>query len=68
MEKKDQENIKPVISDLKLKSYFCPHCNKFLMKGDVKKLNMTCPHCQKLINADEDELLKPETLNGKMEE
>ena len=58
MEKKDQEKIQPTKNNLKLKSYFCPHCQKFLMKGDVKRLNMTCPNCQKLINADEDELLK----------
>ena len=67
MEKKDQENIQPIKGDQKLKSYFCPHCQKFLMKGDVKRLNMTCPNCQKLINADEDELLKPETVSEEME-
>ncbi|MBL6992385.1 hypothetical protein [Desulfobacula sp.] len=34
-----------------LKDYRCPHCNKFLFKGDVKKLNMACHHCQKWISA-----------------
>ena len=41
----------------KLKTYYCPHCQKSLMKGDVKRLNMTCPNCHKLINAKGDELL-----------
>ncbi len=40
-----------------LKSYYCPHCEKVIMKGDVKKLNMPCPYCQKMINADEVDLL-----------
>ena len=42
---------------IKSKIYYCPHCRKSLMKGDVKRLNMTCPHCYKLINAEEEELL-----------
>jgi len=41
----------------KLKTYYCPHCKKVLMKGDVKRLKMNCQHCHKLINAKEDELL-----------
>jgi len=41
----------------KSKTYYCPHCRKSLMKGDVRRLNMTCPHCSKLINAEEEELL-----------
>jgi len=44
----------------KSKTYYCPHCKKVLMKGDVKRLNMICQHCHKLVNAREDELLKPE--------
>ncbi len=41
----------------KLKSYYCPHCKKFLMDGNVKKLNMPCPYCQKMINAEEVDLV-----------
>ncbi len=41
----------------KSKTYYCPHCRKPLMKGDVKKLNMICPDCNKLIDAKGDELL-----------
>ncbi|MCP4719221.1 MAG: hypothetical protein GY860_07165 [Desulfobacteraceae bacterium] len=44
----------------KSKIYYCPHCWKLLMKGDVKKLNMVCPHCHKFINAKGDELLDQE--------
>jgi len=54
----NNENIQPIQSSSKLKSYFCPHCQKLLMRGDVKKLNMNCPHCQKLINADGKDLHK----------
>ena len=41
------------------KAYYCPHCQKPLIKGDVKRLNMTCPNCYKMINAKGDELLNP---------
>ncbi len=41
----------------KSKIYYCPHCRKPVMKGDVKRLNMTCPNCHKLIDAIGDELL-----------
>jgi len=44
----------------KLKLYYCPHCQKLLMKGNVKRLKMNCPHCHELVNAREDELLKSE--------
>ncbi len=47
----------PVESDPKSKSYFCPHCKKIIMKGDVKRLSMTCPNCLELVEADEEELL-----------
>ncbi len=46
------EKIQPIQSDSKLKSYFCPHCQKLLMKGHVKRLKMACPNCQKMIDAD----------------
>ncbi len=46
-------------SDPKLKSYYCPHCNKLIMKGDVKRLSMTCPHCLELVEADGEELTSP---------
>lgn len=65
MEKKDQEKVQPIQSVSNLKSYYCPFCQKFLMKGDVKRLNMTCPNCQKLINKDEKELLKPDIMDEK---
>ncbi len=42
------------------KTYYCPHCKKVLMKGDVKRLKMNCPHCHELVNASEDKLLNPE--------
>ncbi len=48
-------------SDPNLKEYRCPHCNKFLLKGNIKKLNMVCHHCNKMINADESELLINDT-------
>lgn len=59
------ENIQPIQSSSKLKSYFCPHCKKLLMKGDVKTLSMSCPNCQKMIDSDEDDLL--EINNGNEE-
>ena len=51
--------IPPLESSPELKAYYCPHCGRFLFKGNVKKLNMVCHHCQKLISADESELMKP---------
>jgi acetyl-CoA carboxylase beta subunit len=39
------------------KTYYCPHCQKPLMKGDVKRFNMACPNCHKSIDAKGDELL-----------
>jgi uncharacterized Zn finger protein (UPF0148 family) len=48
-------------NDPALKEYHCPHCKRFLFKGNVKKLNMVCHHCQKMISADEKDLIKPET-------
>ena len=47
-------------TSVEIKSYFCPHCKKLLMKGNVKSLSMACPNCQKLIDSDEEELLKSE--------
>ena len=52
--------IPPMQDDPALKSYYCPHCDWFLFKGNVQKLSMVCHHCQKLIIADEDILVKPE--------
>ena len=52
--------IPPIQSDSNLKDYRCPHCNKFLFKGNVKELNMVCHHCQKMIRIDENELSKSE--------
>jgi len=44
----------------KLKEHRCPHCDKFLFKGNVQKLNMVCHHCQKMIRVDGNELVKTE--------
>jgi len=50
--------IPPMQTDPNLKEYHCPHCGRFLFRGNVKKLNMVCHHCQKLINADGNDLIK----------
>jgi len=47
--------IPPMESNPNLKEYRCPHCKRFLFKGNVKKLNMLCHHCQELIIVDGDE-------------
>jgi len=52
--------VPPVQSNPKSKSYYCPHCNKLIMRGDVKSLSMTCPNCLELVEADEEELLHSE--------
>jgi phage FluMu protein Com len=61
----DKKNTDPIIPPMQgyptLKEYRCPHCNRFLFKGNVKKLNMICHHCQKFINSEESELSKSET-------
>ena len=46
------QTISPMHSNPNLKEYRCPHCKRFLFKGNVKKLNMLCHHCQKLIIVD----------------
>ena len=53
--------VPPMQSDPTLKEYRCPHCDRFLFKGNVKKLNMVCHHCHKMINVEEDELVKKDT-------
>lgn len=50
--------IPPMESDSSLKDYICPHCDRFLFKGNVKKIHMVCHHCQKMIHADEADLFK----------
>ena len=58
-DKKYAEPIVPTMkSDPTLKEYRCPHCGKFLFKGNVKKLNMICHHCQEMISEDENGLSK----------
>ncbi len=64
---KSQETFEPIESNSKLKSYFCPHCKKLLMNGNVKRLKMTCPICQTMIDVEERKLLKPEKEDGKSE-
>jgi phage FluMu protein Com len=49
--------IPPTQSDPNLKEYRCPHCSKFLFKGNVQKLRMVCHHCQVMINTDESRLV-----------
>lgn len=46
----DLNILYPTIPPPILKEYHCPHCNNFLFKGNVQKLNMVCRHCQKMIN------------------
>ncbi len=41
-----------------LKTYYCPYCNKSLLKGNIKTINMVCHHCQRFIKADAEELSK----------
>jgi RNase P subunit RPR2 len=62
----DNTNItEPIIPPMQnypsLKSYYCPHCDRFLFRGNVQRLNMVCHHCQKMISADEDDLVRSET-------
>ena len=58
----DSNNVESIVPPMKsnpaLKEYRCPHCNKFLLKGNVKKLSMVCHHCNKMITAEESELLR----------
>jgi len=60
----DNKNTEPISPpaqiDPVLKEYRCPHCGRFLFKGNVKKLNMVCHHCQKMISVDGNELVKSE--------
>ena len=61
----DSNNEKPIVppmqSDPILKEYRCPHCDRFLFKGNIKKLNMVCHHCQEMINTEESELVKKDS-------
>ena len=60
-ENKNKKLIVPLLqSDPQHKSYYCPHCKKIIMKGNVKRLSMTCPHCCQLVDVDEKELLEDE--------
>lgn len=58
----DKKNTDPITPPMKmnpgLKEYRCPHCGKFLFKGNVKRLNMVCHHCQRMIDADDTEFFK----------
>jgi len=58
----NSNNEKPIVppmhSDKTLKEYRCPHCYRFLFKGNIKKLNMVCHHCHQMIDVEEDELLR----------
>ncbi len=52
MTKREADNLKtlhPTSPPQTLKEFHCPHCNKFLFKGNVQKLNMVCHHCRKMI-------------------
>ena len=61
----DKKNTDPIVppmqSDPTLKEYRCPHCDRFLFKGNIQKLNMVCHHCQQLICTDKNEFLKIKT-------
>jgi len=50
--------IPPTKGDPNLKEYHCPHCDKFLFRGNVQKLRMVCHHCQIMINAEESHLVR----------
>jgi hypothetical protein len=58
----DSNNVESIVPPIKsnptLKEYRCPHCDRFLFKGNVKKLNMVCHHCQKMIDVDDGDLFK----------
>jgi len=49
--------IAPTQNDPNLKVYRCPHCHKFLFKGNIQRLHMVCHHCQVMIHADEIEYI-----------
>ena len=54
--------IVPILkSDSRLKNYYCPHCGRLVMKGNVNRLKMNCPHCLTLIDATGAELLEMKT-------
>ena len=61
----DSNNKEPIApsmdSDPNLKEYRCPHCDRFLFKGNIKKLNMVCHHCHKMIDVEEEELVKKDS-------
>ena len=60
-DKKIKEPIVPPMNiDPGMKEYRCPHCNKFLFKGNVQKLNMVCHHCQEMIDVDSFKSFNPE--------
>ena len=48
--------IPPIESNPDLKDYRCPHCDTFLFKENIQRLNMVCQHCQKMIQTNEDDL------------
>ena len=64
----DKKNTDPIVpttqSDPTHKYYYCPHCNKIIIKGIVKRLSMTCQHCSELIDADEVDLVKTNSDNA----
>lgn len=51
--------IPPMESDPNLKDYRCPHCGRFVFRGNVQRLKMSCPHCQKMIDSHADDSVKP---------
>ena len=56
---KNNPIIPSLESDPGLKEYYCPHCNRFVFRGNVRRLKMPCPHCQKMIDSDADDLVNP---------
>ena len=58
--KNTDPTVPPMQGDPNLKEYRCPHCDRFLFKGNIQRLNMVCHHCQKMINIDESELFRTE--------
>ncbi len=57
--------IPPMEGEPGLKEYRCPHCSRFLFRGNVKRLKMACPHCQEMINSGANDPVTPvEDANG----
>ncbi len=50
--------VPPLEGDPNLREYRCPHCDRFLFKGNIQRLKMSCPHCLEMIDSDSDDFFK----------